>query len=104
MQKDGSVLWRRRRQPVSLLVRTVLEGALDLVEDIVETSLGGVRAGRRSEMAPDDVYGWQELVLMTTQIFAGARALCRIRRYPRRVGTVSLTVRNLSGGHVPFAR
>ena len=38
---------RRRRQPVSLLVRNVLEGALDLVEDIVETSLG---AGPRSRM------------------------------------------------------
>jgi hypothetical protein len=56
---------RRRRQPVSLLVRNVLEGTLDLVEDIVETSLGGVggaRARRRDD-ALDDVYGWQELIL-----------------------------------------
>ena len=53
---------RRRRQPVSLLVRNVLEGALDLVEDLVETSLGGQRNGRRASTA-DDVYGWQELIL-----------------------------------------
>ncbi len=56
---------RRRRQPVSLLVRNVLEGTLDLVEDIVETSLGaggGTRARRRGD-ALDDVYGWQELIL-----------------------------------------
>ena len=56
---------RRRRQPVSLLVRDVLEGALDLVEDIVETSLGaGPRSRtRRHGRALDDVYGWQELIL-----------------------------------------
>ncbi len=55
---------RRRRQPVSLLVRNVLEGTLDLVEDIVETSLGAARPrGRRRSGALDDVYGWQELVL-----------------------------------------
>ncbi len=58
---------RKRRQPVSLLVRNVLEGALDLVEDIVETSLGagdGTRARhRRRGTALDEVYGWQELVL-----------------------------------------
>jgi hypothetical protein len=47
---------RRRRLPVSLLVRNVLEGALELVEDIV--------VGRRRDAAPvDDVYGWQELIL-----------------------------------------
>jgi len=65
---------RRRRLPVSLLVRNVLEGALDLVEDIVE---GGFEVARRSQDlaravnepgAPprddvDDVYGWQEIVL-----------------------------------------
>jgi hypothetical protein len=62
---------QRRRQPVSLLVRNVLEGALDLVEDIVETSLavsqaarGGPRAAARDAQRPlDDVYGWQELIL-----------------------------------------
>jgi hypothetical protein len=56
---------RRRRQPVSLLVRNVLEGALDLVEDIVETSLGGRDAARarRRGAGLDDVYGWQELIL-----------------------------------------
>src|SRR5262245_15521064 len=50
---------RRRRQPVSLLVRNVLEGALDLVEDIVAFGSGATRA------AADDaaVYGWQEIVL-----------------------------------------
>ena len=59
---------QRRRQPVSLFVRNVLEGALDLVEDIVETSLAASRRqrrrrpdGRASDL--DDVYGWQELVL-----------------------------------------
>ena len=56
---------RRRRQPVSLLVRNVLEGTLDLVEDIVETSLGGVARSRgpRRGAKLEDVYGWQELVL-----------------------------------------
>lgn len=49
---------RRRRLPVSLLVRNVLESALDLVEDIVETSMG-VRPGD----GLDSVYGWQELIL-----------------------------------------
>jgi hypothetical protein len=53
---------------VSLLVRNVLEGALDLVEDIVETSLAASRVGRHrrpGSRASDlnDVYGWQELVL-----------------------------------------
>jgi hypothetical protein len=57
---------RRRRQPVSLLVRNVLEGALDLVEDIVETSLAVSQAARgvpRGQRPLDDVYGWQELIL-----------------------------------------
>jgi hypothetical protein len=61
---------RRRRQPVSLLVRDVLEGALDLVEDIVETGLavsqaarGGPRDGPGDRRSLDDVYGWQELIL-----------------------------------------
>jgi hypothetical protein len=62
---------RRRRLPVSLLVRNVLEGALDLVEDIVETGLDVARrsqdlahvaSGRRGG-ASDDVYGWQALIL-----------------------------------------
>lgn len=64
---------RRRRQPVSLLVRNVLEGALDLVEDIVETSLGGggrSRARRRGG-ALDEVYGWQELILNRDAACAG---------------------------------
>jgi hypothetical protein len=67
---------RRRRQPVSLLVRNVLEGALDLVEDIVESSLGVSSAfeHRGRHRAPpehargdvdglSDVYGWQEIIL-----------------------------------------
>ena len=53
---------RRQRLPVSLFVRNVLEGALELVEDIVGTSLGvAPRAGRRDHL--DDVYGWQEIIL-----------------------------------------
>ena len=68
---------RRRRLPVSLLVRQVLEGALDLVEEIVETSLGAATAAQRAASrrpAPDvsDVYGWQELILGR----AGACARC----------------------------
>lgn len=65
---------RRRRTPVSLLVRNVLEGALNLVEDIVEDSLHIARESRRfaakssrtarHATAPlQDVYGWQELIL-----------------------------------------
>ena len=58
---------RRRRLPVSLLVRNVLEGAFELVEGIVESSLGvAPRAGasrRGGPGEPDDVYGWQEIVL-----------------------------------------
>jgi hypothetical protein len=52
---------RRRRLPVSLLVRNVLEGALDLVEDMVETRLAatatprrGRHDGRGSRPAPRD--------------------------------------------------
>jgi hypothetical protein len=75
---------RRRRQPVSLLVRNVLEGTLDLVEDIVESSLvAGSRARRRRRSnGLDDVYGWQELILnraagcgrCDTALGAGAQA------------------------------
>src|SRR4029453_7282063 len=75
---------RRRRQPVSLLVRNVLEGTLDLVEDIVETSLGGGsrQRDRRRGAAPDHGYGWAELVLnraatcarCATSLTAGAEA------------------------------
>ena len=62
---------RRRRLPVSLLVRNVLEGALDLVEDIVETGLDVARRSqdlaqgvrRRRPPSMDDVYGWQALIL-----------------------------------------
>jgi hypothetical protein len=45
---------------VSLLVRNVLEGALDLVEEIVESSLGA-KPSRHDGL--DDIYGWQELIL-----------------------------------------
>jgi uncharacterized membrane protein YccC len=65
---------RRRRSPVSLVVRNVLETALDLVEDLVED---GMEVARRSQKlaetasrmtAPDppdlgDVYGWQDVIL-----------------------------------------
>jgi hypothetical protein len=60
---------RRRRLPVSLLVRNVLEGALDLVEDIVETGLRVAhpleRRARRGHARDglEDIYGWQELIL-----------------------------------------
>ncbi|HVN84873.1 MAG TPA: hypothetical protein VMW17_08530 [Candidatus Binatia bacterium] len=56
---------RRRRSPVSLVVRNVLEGALDLVEGIVEESLGAAPARRFSRGTPDlnEIYGWQELIL-----------------------------------------
>jgi hypothetical protein len=73
---------RRRRLPVSLFVRHVLEGALDLVEDIVETSMGTGRRAPREPAPPSDVYGWQELVLnrdaactrCDAALAAGARA------------------------------
>jgi hypothetical protein len=63
---------RRRRQPVSLLVRNVLEGALDLVEDIVETGIAVSQAARgASRRRPlDDVYGWQELILNRAAVCA----------------------------------
>ena len=64
---------RRRRSPVSLVVRNVLEGALDLVEGIVEESLNAARPSRRFSSAArstrrstpdlDEIYGWQELIL-----------------------------------------
>jgi hypothetical protein len=65
----------RRRWPVSTLVRDVLEGALDMVEHIVEDSVEigrrarGETAGERASRPPrprvdlDAVYGWQELIL-----------------------------------------
>ena len=78
---------RRRRLPVSLLVRNVLEGALDLVEDLVETSLGVARrsqdiARAASQAGLDEIYGWQELILnraaacarCEVELDAGARA------------------------------
>jgi hypothetical protein len=70
---------RRRRSPVSLVVRNVLEGALDLVEDIVEDSVQIAQHSRRfarnvrgAARASDSdsagvgleaIYGWQELIL-----------------------------------------
>ncbi len=60
----------RRRWPVSTLVRDVLEGALDMVEHIVEDSVEMARRSRgeppatpRPRRALDAVYGWQELIL-----------------------------------------
>ena len=62
---------RRRRTPISLLVRHVLENALDLVQDIVSDSMQIARAGRdetpraRRQAGDEleDVYGWQDLIL-----------------------------------------
>ncbi len=60
---------RRRRWPVSTLVRDVLEGALDMVEHIVEDSVeiarrsSGARRHVRRHLALDAVYGWQEIIL-----------------------------------------
>ena len=60
----------RRRWPVSTLVRDVLEGALDMVEHIVEDSVEIARRSRgegprpdRARRVLDAVYGWQELIL-----------------------------------------
>ena len=73
----------RRRLPVSLFVRNVLEGALELVESIVATTAGphpdrSTKGGARAACTPPganaagsetgadalaDVYGWQELIL-----------------------------------------
>jgi hypothetical protein len=71
---------RRRRWPVSTLVRDVLEGALDMVEHIVVDSAEiarrsrGEGAGRPPRTPLDDVYGWQELILNR----GAACARCRI--------------------------
>jgi hypothetical protein len=87
---------RRRRLPVSLLVRNVLEGAFDLVEELVETGLHVARrsqdltrgVARRAETERlDDVYGWQELILnratdcarCAATLDAGARAYRGLR-------------------------
>jgi hypothetical protein len=60
----------RRRWPVSTLVRDVLEGALDMVEHIVEDSVEIARRSRgdqperpKRSAVLDTVYGWQELIL-----------------------------------------
>ena len=52
----------RRRLPVSLLVRNVLEGALELVENIVAAGSAAVTPADGAA-ALADVYGWQELIL-----------------------------------------
>ena len=81
---------RRRQLPVSLLVRNVLAGALDLVEDIVETGLGTPARPSRRGADLDDVYGWQELILnrgalcatCRTPLAAGASAYRGLRDQP----------------------
>jgi len=84
---------RRRQLPVSLLVRNVLAGALDLVEDIVETGIAVSQAARgvpRGRRPLDDVYGWQELILnrgalcatCRTPLAAGASAYRGLRDQP----------------------
>ena len=86
---------RRRRQPVSLLVRNVLEGAIDLVEDIVETGIAVSQAARgasRGRRPLDDVYGWQELILnraavcvrCDSSLAAGGQAWRGLREGPGR--------------------
>jgi hypothetical protein len=80
---------RRLRSPVSLVVRNVLEAALDLVDDVVDGGTGRGRAGdgptrpqhdhhrpheaerngaapageRRAPASLADVYGWHEVLL-----------------------------------------
>jgi len=93
---------RRRRSPVSMVVRNVLESALDLVEEIVEDSLevarrsqrlarrvnGGPRRQRPEDLT--DIYGWQELILNRTaecarcdaELAAGANAYRGLRDTP----------------------
>jgi hypothetical protein len=70
---------RRRRWPVSTLVRDVLEGALDMVEHIVEDSAEIARRSRaeakRGPHSPlDAIYGWQELILNRDAACARCRA------------------------------
>lgn len=75
---------RRRRLPVSMLVRDVLEGAFDLVEELVDEGLEVARrsqrlarrvAGQRSEPADADIYGWQDLILNRGTVCGGCRAV-----------------------------
>jgi hypothetical protein len=86
---------KRRRLPVSLLVRNVLEGAFDLVEDLVEEGLHVARRSQElvrnvSRSAADEIYGWQELVLNRTgqcvrceaPLGAGDRAFRGLRDAP----------------------
>lgn len=64
---------RRQRSPVSLVVRNVLESALDLVEDLVEDGLEVARRSQRLAKSAsrvgaaaeglDEVYGWQDVIL-----------------------------------------
>jgi hypothetical protein len=74
----------RRRWPVSTLVRDVLEGALDMVEHIVEDSVEIARRSRgdgptraRRPAALDGVYGWQELILNRDIACAGCETALR---------------------------
>jgi hypothetical protein len=92
---------RRRRTPVSLLVRDVLESALDLVEDLVEDGLAMARRSRRfadtTQRATatrgeplNDVYGWQEMILNRdvtcvrcgAELVAGSSAYRGLREQP----------------------
>ena len=77
---------RRRRSPVSLVVRNVLEGALDLVEEIVGDSIEIAQHSRRwvrrvghsgdedGESPLETIYGWQELILNRAASCARCRA------------------------------
>ncbi|HXJ36663.1 MAG TPA: hypothetical protein VMS22_21715 [Candidatus Eisenbacteria bacterium] len=70
----------RRRWPVSTLVRDVLEGALDMVEHIVEDSAEIARRaqGPRHPRSLDHVYGWQELILNRGAECAGCEVALRV--------------------------
>lgn len=86
---------RRRRSPVSMVVRNVLESALDLVEEIVEDGLEVARQATRGLRqdngdALGDIYGWQELILNRAtacarcdlDLAAGANAYRGLREAP----------------------
>jgi uncharacterized protein YlaI len=91
-----------------LLVRNLLESALDLVEDLVEDGLDLARraAGDAPDGPLDDIYGWQELVLNVrvhcasceTSLSPGANAFRGLRDGPgARIFLCSACVGRLKG-------
>jgi hypothetical protein len=83
---------RRRRQPVSMLVRHVLEGALDLVEELVDEGKRFARRAAGQRVDDDAIYGWQGLVLnrdatcarCAVALAAGAGAWRGLSEHPTR--------------------